>query len=47
MYYLQDIADAMGDKDLAERIGSHFEALMDYVTGDTKTVPESDSLSVG
>ena len=47
VYYLQDIADAMGDKDLAERIGSHFEALMDYVTGDTKTVPESDSLSVG
>ncbi len=47
VYYLQDIADAMGDKDLAERIGSHFEALMDYVTGDTKTVPENDSLSLG
>ena len=47
VYYLQDIADSRGDKDLAERIGSHFEALMDYVTGDTKTLPEGDTLNVG
>ena len=47
VYYLQDVADSMGDKDLAERIGSHFEALMNYVTGDTPTVPEGDTLNVG
>ena len=46
VYYLQDIADTFGDKDLAERIGTHFEALMDYLTGEPKTVNE-DPLDLG
>ena len=35
VYYLQDIVKTMGDDDLAERIGQHFEALLGYVTGET------------
>jgi tetratricopeptide (TPR) repeat protein len=47
VYYLQDIVKSAGDRDLADRIGKNFEALMDYVSGDTESVSEGDSLSVG
>ncbi|MBR5073485.1 MAG: DUF2723 domain-containing protein [Bacteroidales bacterium] len=47
VYYLQDIVNSAGDKELAERIGNNFEALMNYVSGGASNVSEIDSLTVG
>ena len=47
VYYLQDIVNSAGDKELAERIGNNFEALMNYVNGGASNVSEIDSLTVG
>ena len=40
VYYLQNIVDLAGDKELAGRIGSSFEALMKYVGGDPGDIDE-------
>ena len=47
VYYLQDIVNSAGDKELAGQIGKNFEALMNYVSGGAGSVDEADSLTVG
>ena len=47
VYYLQDIVNSAGDKELAGQIGKNFEALMDFVNGGSGSVDEADSLTVG
>ena len=47
VYYLQDVVKSAGDKDLAEKIGKNYEALLGYVTGESSTVQETDTLTVG
>ena len=46
VYYLQDVVKSAGDKDLAEKIGKNYEALLGYVTGESATVQETDTLTV-
>jgi tetratricopeptide (TPR) repeat protein len=46
VYYLQDILDSAGDKELAKKIGDNFESLMGYLTGDPGVIPENDTLEV-
>jgi len=47
VYYLQDIVNSAGDKELAGQIGKNFEALMDFVNGGSGSIDEADSLTVG
>ena len=47
VYYLQDIVNSAGDKELADQIGKNFEALIDYVNGGAGSVDEAGSLTVG
>jgi hypothetical protein len=41
VYYLQDIVNSAGDKDLADRIGKNYEALMSYVIGEGVPIEET------
>ena len=45
--YLQDIVKSAGDRDLADRIGKNFEALMNYVKGGSVDINETDDLTIG
>ena len=47
VYYLQDIVNSAGDKELAGQIGKNFEALMDFVNGGSGSIDEADTLTVG
>lgn len=46
VYFLQDILETAGDKELAKRIGDNFESLMNYITGDSGEVPENGAPAV-
>ena len=46
VYFLQDILETAGDKELAKRIGDNFESLMNYITGDSGDVPENAAPAV-
>ena len=44
VYYLQDIVESAGDKELAAKIGNNFEALMNYVTGELDGIDEGKEI---
>jgi len=46
VYYLQDILDTAGDKELAKRIGDNFESLVNYLSGESGEVPENSAPAV-
>ena len=46
VYYLQDVVEKAGDKELAEKIGQNFESLLDLVSGESDPVSESEDLII-
>jgi hypothetical protein len=47
VYYLQDIVNSAGDKELGDQLGKNFEALMNYVKGGAVDVDEAEGLTIG